>query len=284
VYVDVPHRRIRAGSRRNLDAMHAVLTYHAVGPALDRRFATWTVSEAQLSEHLAALQSAGYRLDSLGAALRATDAGEDTSAVVALTFDDGYVDFAERALPALQLAGARSTQFVVTDHVGGTAAWLPYEAEQRRPLMSWDELAQVAAAGTEIGSHGCRHLELDAIPATLAREEVTRSRRDIAERLEAPETFAYPFGYHHSRVRDMVAAAGYRAGCEVGRGLFAAGGDRYRIRRILVDNTVTPERLVARLAGPPQLLADRVREHARPAWRAVRRARRLPQQRRSEAA
>jgi peptidoglycan/xylan/chitin deacetylase (PgdA/CDA1 family) len=260
-----------------------VLAYHAVGPPLDRRFTPWTVSERLLDEQLAALREAGYQLMSLSAALDLLDASDRTASdqaspatprLVAVTFDDGYVDFAEAALPRLRQAGAGATLFVVTGYVGTSACWLPFESERRRPLLSWSDLEAVASDGVEIGSHSRRHVELDAVPADVAREEIERSREEIAAHLAAPACFAYPFGYHDASTRRMVARAGYSTACEVGRGLYRSTSDRLRVRRLLVDASTTPEAMLSRCAGPEQLVTARVREAGRPAWRTVRRARR----------
>lgn len=196
------------------------------------------------------------------------------SRVVAVTFDDGYVDFAELAWPVLRRHDATATVFVVTDYVGKTARWLPFPDERARPLLGWHELEDLAAQAAEIGSHTCRHLELDAIEPKLAREEIERSRREIGDRVAIPACFAYPFGYHNLTVRSLAASAGYVAACEVGRGLCQLYADRMALRRLLIQPTDEPEVLVRRLAGPEQLPGDRLRELARPVWRAARRARR----------
>lgn len=259
--------------------LFSVLAYHAVGSPLDRRFAPWAVSKGQLSEQLAALSEAGYRLTCLTAALKALDTGlsdvdqAESPGYVAVTFDDGYTDFAEAALPVLLKHQCGATLFIVTDFVGQSAKWLPFPAEQRRPLLSWSDLEDISTYDVEIGSHGCRHLELDSINPEVAREEIERSRQLIADHLSLPNCFAYPFGYHNSLVRRMVASAGYTAACEVGRGLYSSTADRMRVRRLLVQGRDTPDELVKRLGGPEQLLAARFREMARPAWRAARRVR-----------
>jgi hypothetical protein len=112
------------------------------------------------------------------------------------------------------------------------------------------------------------------VPLETARDEIERSRREIAAHLPSPTCFAYPFGYHSARVRQLVATAGYSAACEVGRGLYSPAADRLRIRRLLIQPDLTPDALVGRLTGPVQLPADRIRELARPVWREVRRGRR----------
>src|ERR1019366_4751846 len=55
-------------------------------------------------------------LDELGARLEAKDGREDP--VAAITFDDGYRDFYDHALPLLKRKGIPAAVFVVTDLVG----------------------------------------------------------------------------------------------------------------------------------------------------------------------
>lgn len=266
-----------------------VLTYHAIGSRGGLRSTPWITPEALFEEQVGALREAGCRLLPLTGALRAKlNSADDGSAVgeeldagamaasgrvVALTFDDGYADFAEHAFPVLDKVGAKATLFVVSDCVGTTASWLPFGAVPDRRLLGWSDLIELAGNGIEIGSHGCRHLPLDTLPVAQAREEIYRSRMDIAERIGLPEAFAYPFGYHNAVVRSLVARAGYYSASEVGRGLFSLSGDRMRVRRLLVDGSMSPEQLVSRLTGPAQLPGAFLREMFRPVWRGARRLR-----------
>ena len=76
------------------------------------------VSRGMLEQHLDWLGSR-FRfisLDELGARLEGKDDGGDP--VAAITFDDGYRDFYDHALPVLQRKGVPAAVFVVTDLVG----------------------------------------------------------------------------------------------------------------------------------------------------------------------
>jgi len=65
-------------------------------------------------------------LESLGEA--------ESQELTSITFDDGYVDFAELAVPALQARGLHATLFVPAACIGGINEWDRGYAEDRRIL------------------------------------------------------------------------------------------------------------------------------------------------------
>jgi peptidoglycan/xylan/chitin deacetylase (PgdA/CDA1 family) len=243
-----------------------VLMYHAVGRPRDERFRPWVVSPSLLAEQLAALRESAYDLVGL---TEWTSRPHARNCAV-LTFDDGYSDFIEHALPILTSHGARATVYVVTAYVGGQARWLPFRGERARPIMAWDDLRTIRNCGMEVGSHGHQHIELDTAPRSVAASEVRRSRDELKEQGFLPSSFCYPFGYADRGVRDIVAQAGFTNACVVGRGLADSEQDFLRVRRLPVDHRTTPEALIRRLQGPAVPATARLREVAQPAWRAAR--------------
>ena len=87
--------------------------------------------------------------------------------LVGLSFDDGYADFAEYALPVLRRYGFTATVFVIAGRMGGDNA---DAAGPRKPLLDADQVAGLAEAGVEIGSHGLMHVSLPAAHRALAAE------------------------------------------------------------------------------------------------------------------
>lgn len=247
-----------------------VLLYHAVGTARDRRFKRWVVAPEQLRDQLETVADAGYRLAPLAEAIGLAHDGERVAAV---TFDDGYADFLEHAVPILNDVKARATLYAVTGYVGHTAVWLPFRAERGRALLRWDDLRALSARGHEIAPHGHRHRALDTLPPQEAQSEITQSVSVIAEQTgRAASSFAYPFGYHSRNVRMEVAAAGIGLACEVGRGVHRLDGDPLRIRRLLVTPNLDGQALLRAVQGPARPVASQARELVRPWWRAARRA------------
>jgi peptidoglycan/xylan/chitin deacetylase (PgdA/CDA1 family) len=247
-----------------------VLMYHSVsevgGPLRDL-----AVPRKRLAEQLGALVAAGYRLVGLTEALDLLTAGT-TEKLLAVTFDDGYLDFLTEGVPALAAADAGATLYASVGHLGEHADWLGRWAPDFGRLLTWGELAEVADAGIEIGSHSLIHHPLDVLPRAQLHEEITRSHDELALRLQRPvRSFAYPHGYHGRRVRDAVREAGHDNATEVGRRLHRPGDRRFSVPRLQPTPDHTGADLVALVQdGGPQLI-PRVKRVAQPAWRLVRR-------------
>jgi len=110
--------------------MRAILTYHSI----DSSGSPISVSPSAFRAHVRWLASGAVRvlpLDEL------VSAGDDEDAV-AITFDDGFENFATEAAALLAQHGLPSTVFVVPEHVDGTNAWGGSDAPgiPTLPLMS----------------------------------------------------------------------------------------------------------------------------------------------------
>src|SRR6185437_10071533 len=164
------HRSNQRGAR----SRPPVLMYHSVEP-YDQDPYLVTVRPERFEQQLRWLHRRGLRGTSMRELLAARRAGADRG-LVGLTFDDGYVDFREHALPALARYGFTATVFVIADLLGGVNSWDP--AGPRKALMSADQVREVARCGIEIGSHGRRHVSLTSTGELIA--EVTGSRDILA--------------------------------------------------------------------------------------------------------
>ncbi|OHV37871.1 polysaccharide deacetylase family protein [Pseudofrankia saprophytica] len=238
--------------------------FHSIGRGASPDFQRWQVDPGLFREQIDALAGAGYRLVGLSEAL---DGPDDRT--VGVTFDDAYKDFVEAA-GILRAAGCGATVYAPTRYVGGEAAWLPGPDAQLR-IMDWSELAEVAAAGIEVGSHGHAHLEMDVLPAGRMRGDIALSRRILSDSLGLTiRSFCYPHGYNSAATRAAVRAAGFDSACEVGFGLHTRQGDRFAVRRLIVTNDTRPqdmETLVRHGQGIPDSPARRA---ARIPWRLYR--------------
>jgi peptidoglycan/xylan/chitin deacetylase (PgdA/CDA1 family) len=246
------------------------LMYHSVsavaGPLRDL-----AVPPGRLAEQLTALTAAGYRLVGLTEALDLLEQG-CTDRLVAVTFDDGYRDFLTQAVPVLSAAGAGATLYVSVGHLGDHAGWLGPHAPAFGKLLTWAELTEVAGAGIEIANHSLVHHPLDVLPAAQLREEVTRSKDELEQRLGRPvRGFAYPHGYNGAKVRAAVLAAGHDNATEVGRRMHTPAERRFAVPRFQPTPDMTGADLVAIVGGGGSTLLPRVKQLAQPGWRVVRR-------------
>jgi peptidoglycan/xylan/chitin deacetylase (PgdA/CDA1 family) len=211
-----------------------VLMYHAVAADPADAAHGLSVHPDRFDAQLDLLGAEGFTTLTFGE-LAAIRRGERTvpERPIVLTFDDGYADFHREALPRLARAGARATVFVTTgwlDDAGAEAAGRPLDR-----MLSWSQVEECDAAGVEVGAHSHSHAQLDQLPDAALRDELSRSRRLLEERLghDVPH-LAYPYGYSSARVRRAVADAGYRLAAAVGNLAAAPGSDGYALPRLTV--------------------------------------------------
>lgn len=109
-----------------------------------------------------------------------------------LTFDDGYSDVLEEAVPLMEERGWRALMFVPTARVG-TVEDHPDRGALKH--MGWDELRELQARGHRVGSHGHLHRDLSLLDATAVRTELTTAGGELtgALGLDSPP-LAYPYG------------------------------------------------------------------------------------------
>ncbi|WP_328871492.1 polysaccharide deacetylase family protein [Streptomyces sp. NBC_00287] len=192
-----------------------VAMYHSVGDCSDDPYRI-TVTPERLDEQLGRLRRRGLKGVSVGELLAARARGEGR-ALVGLTFDDGYADFVDHALPVLRRHDCGATLFVLPGRLGGDNAWDPLGP--RKPLLTADGIRHAAAAGVEIGSHGLTHVDLTKADDELLHAETAESRAVLSELIGAPvEGFCYPYGTVDRRAADAVRAAGYTYACAIDPG------------------------------------------------------------------
>ena len=133
---------------------------------------------------------------------------------VAITFDDGFRNFFQSALPILREHAFPATVFVVTGHCGGHNNWSSQPpGVPTFDLMDWDEIGEAARCGITLGAHTVTHPKLTGLAAPEVLKEMRGSRDEIENRLnQTVETFAYPYGDHNAKVR-QTAQSCFRVSC-----------------------------------------------------------------------
>ncbi len=151
-----------------------------------------------------------------------------------LTFDDGFRNVFEHALPILQRHGLRAIQFIVAGLVGGEDQWDRAIGEPPQKLMNDAEIRAWIAAGQEIGAHTMTHPRLTRLAPAEAQAEISGSKKKLEDQFGVPiRHFCYPYGDCNARVKDWVGAAGYESAVTVQAGVNTPGGDPLLLRRFL---------------------------------------------------
>lgn len=165
---------------------------------------------------------------------------EDPSAVdlAAITFDDGYVDFAELAAPVLAAADLHATLFVPAGRVGRSNEWDTGQREPR-PILDAEGLRRLDPDRVEIGGHGFSHRRIVGLDRDALEQETIGCRRELEDLLDRPvRLFAYPFGQRgdfDAAAERTVAAAGYVLACSTCFGRSSRERERYRMRRVGIE-------------------------------------------------
>ena len=209
-----------------------ILFYHRVSDDRDEL----AVSPHNFRRQMDYLATESYRVVDVVQAAKLLEEGVPCRRTVGLSFDDGFLDVAEQALPLLAERGFRATVFVSPAVVEGWARFAWYRRQQP-PLLGWDEIVDLDREGTlHFEAHTLTHPNLLSLRESAAWEEIVGSKLSLEARLQRPVTaFSYPSGLFGVRERGLVAAAGYHVAVSCEPGLNTGGTDRFALRRRQVD-------------------------------------------------
>jgi peptidoglycan/xylan/chitin deacetylase (PgdA/CDA1 family) len=212
--------------------------YHNIGePPEGARLRSLYVRTGAFARQMWLLKLLGYKGLSMSAALPYLR-GEKTGRVVAITFDDGYLDTLEHALPVLNTVGFTATCYVVSGHMGEYNEWDAAELKVHKKLMSAAQVKGWQAAGMEVGAHSRTHPRLTKCTDEELQVELAGSKADLETLTGAPVTqFCYPYGDLDARVADAALKAGYSAATTTQRGRARPGDNPMLLRRILVSGS-----------------------------------------------
>ena len=188
-----------------------ILMYHGVADVAEDPNLL-QVTPARFAQQMAWLQSRGLRGVGTGELAHAIREGRQRG-LVGITFDDGYTSVLDAALPELRRHGFGATVFVIAGRLGGTNEW---DEGPAWPLLTGEQVRELAAAGLEIGSHGTTHVRLAGLGPQQLAAEVAGSRAALTTLLGRPvRGFAYPYGSMDAAARQAVHDAGYQYACAV---------------------------------------------------------------------
>src|SRR5919206_214436 len=173
------------------------LMYHKVN---DRPGNPVTVPVSLFDEQMAQLREFGYRPVGLEEVIaHYVEAKPLPPGATLITFDDGYRDNLENALPVLRKHGYPAVLFVPIGYLGESRP-LPHEerltaAGVRNPTLDWGELRELEAAGVRIECHGISHRPVADLALDEAAREIVVSKLRLEEALgRTVQAFAFVKG------------------------------------------------------------------------------------------
>lgn len=172
-----------------------------------------SVSPVTFAAQLHTLKSAGYQT------IRLADFADGLplpAKPIILTFDDGYDDHFNAALPALQQEGMIGTFFIVKNFLN-----LPR-------YLTTAQLQEMKDAGMELGGHSLSHRNLATTPYDLAKKEIGQSLRG------RDSVFAYPSGRYTSETQQIMAELAVKAGVTTNNGVATDLSAKFELPRIRV--------------------------------------------------
>jgi peptidoglycan/xylan/chitin deacetylase (PgdA/CDA1 family) len=241
VYRAIGETTSELGLRDGLKRTLRILMYHKVNDLTPN---PTTIPTAVFAEQMTLLSELGYVPVSLEA-VRDHYLGGTTlpPGAVLITFDDGYRDNLENALPVLRTHGYPAVLFVPIGFLDDGRP-LPHEEllvtlGVRNPTLSWGELAELEAGGVRVESHGIGHWPLTALEPAEAAREIAVSKLRLEERLgREVEAFAFVKGSqadYRPEHASLVQQAGYKLAFTSVSGANGPGSDRFRLRRYNVE-------------------------------------------------
>lgn len=213
------------------------LFYHRVA---DTDLNPWTISCDGFQRQIDWFQK-NFEIVDLQECQRRIKSGFNDRPTLSITFDDGYSENCEFALPMLIERRIPVTYFVTTYHTTQQKPF-PHDVERGAPLPTntIESLRALDLAGIEIGAHTRSHPDVGKIACeqTLFDEVIAASREmeDLIGR--KMRYFAFPFGQYRNlnpRAFELLQENGFLGVCSAYGGWNDIGGDPFHIQRLHGD-------------------------------------------------
>lgn len=214
-----------------------VLFYHRVA---DTEPSPWTCPNRVFARQMLWLKS-HFEMVSLAEAQERIRSGLNRRPCVSVTFDDGYADNCQQALPLLVRERIPCTYFVSTRYVFDNMPF-PHDVArgQRHAPNTPAQIKELAAAGIEIGAHTRTHANLGTITDhDRLFDEVVAAGEELQALLGRPvRYFAFPFGQYNDlnpAAFQLAYEAGYDGVCSAYGAYNFPRDDAFHLQRIHGD-------------------------------------------------
>ena len=140
--------------------------------------------------------------------------------VVALSFDDGFMDNYLYAYPLLKKYHAKATIYLATQIEG-------------IEKLSNTQIHEMANSGLiEFGAHTQHHVNLLKLDDQTAYQEMFQSKQDVEALVGKCPSFAYPFGRFNEKHQKMAQEIGFKNAVSTRKKIEVYGANQFNIPRI----------------------------------------------------
>lgn len=173
---------------------------------------------------------------------------------VVITIDDGYECTYSKAYPILKKFGYPAAIYLYKSFIPGG-----------KNALTFDNVKEMMKDGLEVGIHSNTHSILTRKDKGCIEEcykkklekEIIEPKEYLEKKLGvAMDTFSYPYGTYSKETRAIVAKAGYRAAFSVVASYNTKDTDIYSLKRTMMMNTTTVDKLKRILEKKPLKLSE----------------------------
>jgi peptidoglycan/xylan/chitin deacetylase (PgdA/CDA1 family) len=221
----------------------AILMYHSVGE--DKSF--FTVKSEEFQWQMKYLSENNYNVlfsEELLEILK--NGGQIPAKTVVITFDDGYENVYENALPILRKYKIKSNIFLISGLMGGQYT---NSSNVTLKIFDWGKAFEMAGTGlVKFGCHTMSHPDLTKIGLEKAEEEIKKSKTDLEAHLNSVcKIFAYPKGHRNADVLRIIASSGFEMAVVVEEGLVNKNDKLLELKRNSVDSATSRSQFIGKL-------------------------------------
>ncbi len=204
-----------------------VLNYHRIDSGIRHSL---VVPPEEFKKQMQYLHNEGYHSITLDELYDYVTKGTELpDKPVLITFDDGYIDNYQHAMPILKEYNMKATLFMISGSVG----------ENR--FVGLEQLKEMQANGIDIQSHTVNHKDLRHMSLQQARDELVSSKAVLEDSMKHPVRYiAYPGGFTNKDIDTIAEESGYRMAFNVKAGNVQPGQDLFNLPRQAVFFNDTP--------------------------------------------
>ena len=227
--------------------MFKTIVYHLIGnpkPELTFQQKRMYVNCNNFETHIVTLKNMGYRFITLDEAEKELlyDADSNNKEIL-ITYDDGYTNTIEVALPILKKHNVPAAMSVC-------GSYLYPETRDNINMHADKNFAGVEGvklwinAGNSILAHTYSHFKLTHLSEAAYKKEIEKDYLILQKEFgSAPNGIAYPYGSINDDIISVVSKY-YQYGFATNMGFSTSWENRYRLKRICAESNCSVEELL----------------------------------------